>query len=333
MKRIETRAYARAGLVGNPSDGYFGKTLAVSIRDFCAKIVLYDWPTLEILPCEQDQVRFSSLDELALDVRLNGYYGGLRLVKASLKKFHEYCRAQEITLPERNFSIRYESDIPRQVGLAGSSAIVTATFRALMSFYEIAIPNEILPNWILATERDELGIAAGLQDRVCQTYEGLVFMDFNRRLLETRGYGEYQRLDASLLPNLFLAYRTELSQESGVTHSDLRARWEHGDEEVVSAMQDLADLTEAARDCLLANRGEKLGAIMDANTDLRFRIMKVSDDNRAMIEAAHACGAAANFSGSGGAIIGQFADKKMLVRLKSELRMLGCRVLQPRLQP
>ena len=25
---IQTRAYARAGLIGNPSDGYFGKTIS-----------------------------------------------------------------------------------------------------------------------------------------------------------------------------------------------------------------------------------------------------------------------------------------------------------------
>ena len=330
MKRAPTRAPVWSAI--RPT-AILAKLWRFRSAIFARRSFLYDWPTLEILPCEQDQVRFSSLDELALDVRLNGYYGGLRLVKASLKKFHEYCRAEEITLPHRNFSIRYESDIPRQVGLAGSSAIVTATFRALESFYEIAIPEEILPNWILATERDELDIAAGLQDRVCQTYEGLVFMDFDRQLLETRGYGEYQRLDAASLPKLFLAYRTELSQESGVTHSDLRARWERGDEEVVDAMRELAEFTEVARECLLENRGDDLGEIMDANADLRFRIMNVSDDNRAMIETARACGASANFSGSGGAIIGQFTDAKMLARLKNELGMLGCRVLQPRLQP
>jgi len=333
MQRIETRAYARAGLIGNPSDGYFGKTIAISIRDFSAKIVLYDWPTLEILPSEQDHVRFSSLDDLAQDVRRNGYYGGLRLVKASLKKFHEYCLEHEITLPQRNFTIRYESNIPRQVGLAGSSAIVTATFRALMQFYEVSIPNEILPNWILATERDELGIAAGLQDRVCQTYEGLVYMDFNRELLETRGYGIYQPLDTALLPPLYLAYRVELSEESGVSHSNLRTRWERGDPQVVEAMQRFAALTERARECLLQGRTAELGEIMDANFDLRLEIMNVSEENRRMVETARACGASAKFAGSGGAIIGHCPDAGVLARLQTELGRIGCRVLQPRLQP
>ena len=38
---------------------------------------------------------------------------------------------------------------------------------------------------------DELFIQAGLQDRVIQTYEGCMFMDFRRDLVEGRGYGEY----------------------------------------------------------------------------------------------------------------------------------------------
>ena len=65
MRRFETMAFARAGLVGNPSDGYFGKTLSFTMRDFCARIVIYEWPDLEILPGAEDQVRFGSLAELA----------------------------------------------------------------------------------------------------------------------------------------------------------------------------------------------------------------------------------------------------------------------------
>ena len=38
---IETYAYARAGLLGNPSDGYFGKTIAILVRNFRARVLLY----------------------------------------------------------------------------------------------------------------------------------------------------------------------------------------------------------------------------------------------------------------------------------------------------
>jgi glucuronokinase len=35
---ITHRAYARIGLLGNPSDGFFGKTIAVSLENFFAQV-------------------------------------------------------------------------------------------------------------------------------------------------------------------------------------------------------------------------------------------------------------------------------------------------------
>jgi glucuronokinase len=333
MELIETRAYARAALAGNPSDGYFGKTLSLCLQDFSAHVVLYEWPTLEILPGREDHARFASIEELAEDVRRNGYYGGLRLVKAAIKKFYEYCVMHGIELHSRNFSIRYETDVPRQVGLAGSSAIITATFRALMQWYRVLIPREILPNWVRATEQEELGITGGLQDRVAQSYSGLVYMDFERAKLERDGFGTYVPLDPQLLPPLYLAYAVEFAEESGVVHNDLRARWERGDHEVVETMAELADLAEQARACMEAEKPHQLGAIIDANFELRRRIVPINAAHGRMVNVARGCGASAHFAGSGGTIIGTYEDVTMFSHLKIELGAIGCCVLQPKIAP
>src|SRR5215475_6610378 len=160
MLLIRKRAYARAGLVGNPSDGYHGKTISSIVRNLHAEVVLYEWDRGEIMWSDEDQRRFRSVDELARDVKLHGYYGGIRLLKATIKKFVEYCRREGPSLHSRNFSIRYHSSIPRQVGLAGSSAIIVATLRCLMEFYGVSIPREIQPSLALSVETEELGIAA-----------------------------------------------------------------------------------------------------------------------------------------------------------------------------
>src|SRR5208283_2563111 len=127
MLLIRKKAYARAALIGNPSDGYFGKTIALLVRNFWAEVTLYEWDQIELIPSQEDQSRFDSIAALAQDVRLHGYYGGIRLLKATIKKFFEYCQKQRIALDRRNFSVRYQSTIPRQLGLAGSSAIIVAT--------------------------------------------------------------------------------------------------------------------------------------------------------------------------------------------------------------
>ncbi|MGA1367721.1 MAG: mevalonate kinase family protein [Blastocatellia bacterium] len=269
MRLFRTTAYARAGLIGNPSDGYYGRTISLILRNFSAQVVIYEWPQLEILPTRQDHCRFDSLDEFLEDARINGYYGGLRLVKAAIKRFADYCREQGIDLAPETFSLRYDSTIPRQVGLAGSSAIITATMRALMVFYDVSIPREILPSLILSVETEELKMGAGLQDRVIQVYEGLVSMDFRRELLEARGYGEYEPLDPALLPPLYIAYQTDLAESSDVFHNDIRRRYDRGEPAVVEAMKRFAELAAEAREALLARDHQRLARLMDLHFDTR----------------------------------------------------------------
>ena len=66
------------------------------------------------------------------------------LLMATCKKFYEYCMERGIALHKRNFTLQYDTNIPRQVGMSGSSAIVTAAFKALMDFYSIT-ESDILP--------------------------------------------------------------------------------------------------------------------------------------------------------------------------------------------
>ena len=111
--------------------------------------------------------------------------------------------------------------MPRQVGLAGSSAIVTATLQCLMHFFNLTLsdlPKEVQPQFILEVEKSELHINAGLQDRVIQVYEGLVFMDFSQELMSENGHGNYSYLKISDLPRFFLAYLTDPS-DSGKVHT------------------------------------------------------------------------------------------------------------------
>lgn len=329
---LKHQAYARAGLVGNPSDGYHGKTISIIVRNFYAEAVLYEWDTLEILPGKENQHRFDSVHDLVKDVKLHGYYGGVRLVKATIKKFVEFCYRQKFDLHSRNFSIRFESNIPRQVGLAGSSAIITATLRALMDFYEVTIPKVVQPSLILSVENDELGITAGLQDRVIQVYEGLVYMDFGReRMQETLGvqHGIYEPLDVKLLPLLYVAYKADVSEPTEVFHNDIRSRYRQGDANVLRAMQTFASLAEQSKQALLQGDHAQLAKLMNQNFDTRRSIYQLSQGQVEMIDVARSVGASAKFAGSGGAIIGSYTDAAMLGQLEQALGAIGCRVMLP----
>jgi glucuronokinase len=330
---IETYAYARAGLLGNPSDGYFGKTIALSVRNFRARVLLSPSARLEIRPSKADMPVFENLDDLYNTTRWRGYYGGIRIIQALIVRLIDYCRQEGIELKDRNFTLEYESTIPLRLGMGGSSAIITAALRALCQYFGIEIPLPVQANLVLETETKELGVPAGPQDRVIQTYEGLVYMDFARELMETRGYGEYERLDPALLPNLYVAYRTSLSEGTEVFHSSVRDRWRAGDPQVVEAMRTWAEYAEQGRHALVERDHATLGRLIDANFDLRASIYDISEGNLRMIRASRGVGAKANFAGSGGAIVGCYEDQKMYEALVCAMRPYGVAVVKPRVLP
>lgn len=327
---INTKAHARVGLVGNPSDGYYGKTIAVILKNFAAEVTLYETPELEIVAGQEDTPRYGSAAELTGDVALNGYYGGVRLVKATISRFLRKFLADRDPNSLKNFTVRYRTNIPRQVGLAGSSAIITATTRALSRFYDVEIDRQAMPTFVLEVETKELKIAAGLQDRVIQTYEGAVYMDFDRETVERTGHGLYEPLDPPLLPPLYVAYRTDVAELSTITHTDLRTRFEMGDAAVVDGMAACADLAQQARGLLLAGRGPEIGELMDRNFDARRSMCEIDPRDLRLIEIGRTYDAHPKFSGSGGAIVGVYPGDEPFAAMAEELKKVNCTAIRPR---
>ncbi len=254
---IHAAAYARVGVMGNPSDGFGGKTLSVTIENFRAEAFLTPSSTKSITLVPHpiyDPLTFPSLAQLSTVAGREGYSGGIRLMSASLHRFYLHCKKRGITLPDKGFAVRYHTTVPRQVGLAGSSAIITAFLRAVLRFYgygteeaaaSIGLSRDLFPSFVLAIETEELGITAGLQDRVVQSYEGAVHMNFDPALIKSQGYGEYTQIPVAALPPLFLAYAADPS-DSGRIHAPIKQRWLAGDPEVVDGMNRIASLADAA---------------------------------------------------------------------------------------
>ena len=347
MHPITTRSFARAGLLGNPSDGYFGKTLSFAFAEFGVELTMEESEKIRFIQGEVDNADFSSLESLVKDLRLFGYYGGIRLLKAVTKRFFEYCVAHDIPLAKRNFTVGYKIKIPRLVGLSGSSAICSAMLKALCQFYEVEIPMEIAPTICLEAEQEELRINAGYQDRVIQIYNGLVFMDFERSYLEAHHHGRYEQLvdkvkvkgegeQRKLDLKLYVSYDQSRAEESGEAHKEVKRMFEAKNADVLAAMSEFADIAQQGRDLIVAatnhqsqTSNHKLSSLIDANFDLRDRIFHVAPENRRMVMTARSVGASAKFAGSGGAIVGLYEDDAQFAALTSALAAIGCRTLKP----
>jgi len=228
--------------------------------------------------------------------------------------------------------MEYDSTIPRQVGLAGSSAIITAALKCLMDFYGLTdadIPKTIQPHIVLSVETEELGIQAGLQDRVVQVYGGLVFMDFEPQLMQTNGHGHYETLDCAKLPPLWVAYVPHSTECSGKLHNNMRYRFENGDREVVEGMREFSRYTDLAHQAIADEDHEALGDLMNRNFDLRRRLYgddSLGKHNLEMVQIARDAGLPAKFPGSGGAIVGTYDDPARLEFAAEAFRQSGYEV-------
>jgi glucuronokinase len=280
-------ASARAALAGNPSDGYGGAVIAVTLDAFQARAT----------------ARTASGPGASPDSEL---------VAATVMRF-----ARDHCLEAPASTVEWNTSVPRGVGLGGSSAIVIATLRALCELHQVSLQRGELAALALAVEREELGIAAGLQDRVAQSYGGLTFMDFAPG-------GRYESLDAALLPPLVVAWRGDTSADSGIVHGDLRSRFDAGEEVVRNAMTRLAELAREARAALLAGDRGAFATAVDRSFDARAQMMELDARHVAMIERARACGASANYTGSGGAIAAVCRDESHRAEVTAALREIGC---------
>jgi glucuronokinase len=277
-------AHARAALAGNPSDGYGGAVLACCITELRA------W------------ARAEPAATIASDPPS-------ALVDAAIARFGAGpCR------------IRWGTEGPREVGLGGSSAIITAAVRALCALHDRALEPGELAELVLAVEAEDLGIAAGPQDRYAQAHGGLVLMDFAEPVPRV------ERLAADRVPPLYLAWRTDAAGASHAVHGGLRDR--AAEPAVRRAMERLAGHARAAARALTTGDAEAFAAAVDASYDVRRAVLELDPRHVEMVEAARAVGASANYAGSGGAVVGTLPAGGP-APLVEALRALRCEVISP----
>ena len=280
-------APARAALAGNPSDAYGGAVLAVTLASWSARAHAVRADSLTVSP--------PSL-----------------LIETTVRRY-----AQELDARAAASKVHWESSIPRDVGLAGSSALVIATLRALAELDRVELAPPRLAAIALAVETDGLGIAGGPQDRVVQSHGGLVFMDFGAA-------AAVEVLDVELLPPLLIAWRPEAGGHSGGVHSSLARRHRRGEPLVHDTMRRLADAARGARTALLERDPEMLGRCVDETFDLRAGMLVLDPLCVEMVSVARRCGASANYTGSGGAIVVVSPAIDRLRGAAEALEAIGC---------
>lgn len=294
MKQIQYQAYPRVGLLGNPSDLYDGHVLGFTCLNFQV--------TARLVPAERTLLVGPGGSELpvdslaALDPRACS--GGVGLMAAALKRLEAEAPTQ-VDTGARPFRLEVSSDIPRQAGLSGSSAIVVACLRAMAEHFGVTLSDFQCSERALEAETVELATVAGPQDRVLQSYDGFLSMDFSR----VRAHENYERLDAGLLPPLLVAHHAHLGAASGDVHAAVHARWLEGDAEVHRGVSKFALLARRGLAALRAGDIEVFADCVDQNLEARQVLWSVPEADLQLAERAREAGAAAKLCGSGGALV------------------------------
>lgn len=239
-----------------------------------------------------------------------------RLVDATRRRFQADVLSGSEPPP-----LRVSTTIPRSVGLGGSSALVIAALRALCAHHEVVLEPAAMAELALSIEVDDLGIAAGLQDRVAQCHGGVTFMEFGC------SPPRYESLDRGLLPPLVVAWREDAAAHSGGVHGDLRKRYGAGDSAVRSSMAELGKLARAARAALVSGDGAALAHCADASFAARARMMHLDPRHVEMVRIGRAAGAGVNYAGSGGAIVCVCAPPCDPIEVERALRAASCGVV------
>lgn len=291
-RSVATTCPARAAVAGNPSDGYGGAVVAITIDELCAMAAI----------SEADRFSVHATD---------GELG--RLLGATAGAFGEiHGELPPVTLSA-------STEIPRSVGLGGSSALVIAALRALAAWTGHRFPTVELAQLALSIERDRLGIEAGLQDRLVQAAGGLVAMTFDPITFDVL-------TPSDDLP-LFVAWSPTSAEPSDTVHRSLRRRFDAGDPHVHETMTELAGQAALARRAILDDDRSLLGAAMNHSFDLRTRIIDVAPAQRGLVDVGRRLGAAVNSAGSGGSVVGLARDAVDLAALRSAYERAGSRFL------
>lgn len=314
---------ARVGLVGNPSDGYAGAVLATVVPGLAATVTAV---AADHLSFEGDDAssRWASMSDWRTNVRDAGHGHDQKIISAALWTLDDYLRRhQRRQRVGRGVALKWSTDIPRSVGLAGSSALAVGVIDATATLWQVELDRRVVAALALRAERDVLGIAAGWQDRIVQSFSCTVLVDS----------AQMEVVDGLLVPHvqlpsvalgvtgsLVVAWADHVSSPSGDYHAEVRL----AGEALGAPMSELAGLARQATKALTNGALAGVAAAMDAGWLIRQRCAPLRSDHGALVEAVRDQGIAATTPGSGGSVVAMCLDESAVAAAVGAVERAGC---------
>jgi len=281
------KASGRAGIIGNPSDGYGGAVLSCSIKNTATATIK---PYRELIVTNRYGSRVLKQDT---DFESQGdYFDHFRVVLRYFELFDLQVR------------ISVSTEIPEQAGLAGSTAAMAALIKAVMSYTNQECDRFHLAELTRYLEYNYLGIQCGYQDAYLTVFGGLNYIEFtgkeHYRELNKEPYAKVEPLGSFVDELPFVIVHSGIKHHSGQFHLPLRQRWLEGDKKVIRAYREIAGLAREGKEALLAKDWLLMAKLMKANQRIQDSLAFCGEQNCHLIRVAESNGAlAAKLAGAG----------------------------------
>ena len=285
---IKASAPARAGIIGNPTDGYGGSMISSSLG-VRAEVTISECAQLELSFGGQEKV-IEKESDLRLD---SGFFDIAKSVIRYLK------------LGNRKFRMEGVSDVPYRSGLSGSTAMLSATFGAVMRYLGKDINPYLAAETIRHIELNYMDIQCGYQDQYMTVFGGLNYLDFRTkeiyRELDDEIYATVEPLQGYVDKLPFILVHTGVQRISGSVLRPIRERWLDGDRQVVDGYNKIAEYARLGKKAILAGDWKKLGQLMNKNHLIQQQLGASGEVNDQFISLALRVGAlGAKLAGAGG---------------------------------
>lgn len=290
---IRVTAPGRAGIIGNPTDGYGGAMIACSTEN---QAVVTIEPADHLIA----ENRFGSTTlKWENDFQNQDDYHDI--VRSVLRYFKLYNLKARIVV---------STSVPEQAGMAGSTAVLSAVLSAIVAYtgkqyhrYQLAEINRVI-------ELNYLSCQCGYQDAYMTTFGGLTYLDFRGKAyykeFAKEQYATVEPLGAYVDELPFVVAHTGVKHHSGNFHRPLRERWLEGDKTVVEGYKEIMDIAREGKKALINQDWASLGYLMNENHSVQDAIADSGEQNNQMIRVAKdngALGAKLAGAGGGGTII------------------------------
>jgi D-glycero-alpha-D-manno-heptose-7-phosphate kinase len=178
--------------------------------------------------------------------------GKLDLVKAALRRVWR----QE----DHGYGIVLSSSVPPGSGLGSSSAMVVTVVALLNEYYGVAMGEYEVAHLASVIEREDMGIAGGLQDYYAAAFGGFNYIEFGEQVI-VNPLRVPEDTIGELEMSLLLCF-TGATRRSDAIISDQTERYTRAEEETLQGLRQQKELALAMKAALLRGKLHDFGSLL-----------------------------------------------------------------------